>query len=73
MPSLGHTLFLTVALWRCLRAELECNDPVLATGSALLQLGPQIQGEARCAKVKEKEQRCSSATWLKRRRDADAI
>ena len=41
MLAFGHLLLLTVALWPYGRAEPECDEPVSATSSALLQQGTQ--------------------------------
>lgn len=41
MIAFGHLVFLTAALWQCVRTEHDC-EPVQATSSALLQSAPQV-------------------------------
>lgn len=41
MFAFGHLVFLTAALWQCVRTEHDC-EPVQATSSALLQSAPRF-------------------------------
>ena len=67
MFAFGHTLFLTAALWHALPAEPACDDPVQATGSALLQPLSSSLTPREPTEVQAQEQPgFVSASWTKK-------
>lgn len=61
MIAFGHLVFLTAALWQCVRTEHDC-EPVQATSSALLQSAPQFLACLRSQILGVQENQCRERT-----------